>query len=971
MADLSTYGRSELTDPSGFKRAVVVPQFDKGEAERVTAQSGQITPYLTDALGAASQTDAGQVLQPDELNARYGVPGYLTFNAAQSQGSADYQSRAAARRQYYDRVASSYQLSGLDSFWQTLKGGAMDPVALPTYFFGLGEAHAGEAAGQGLLAMGRGRMILQAAGRVAAENTAYGAGLTAVDYDFKTAADEDFDFGNALDGLAINATVGAVLGGIGGHFRANRLAKARPDVQAAIESAATRHGVDAGDLARVGELESRLNPDAKNPASSAKGLFQFVDKTWNHMGGGDKTDPALSADRAASMMADNAAGLRQALGREPAGWELYLAHQQGLGGAKALLSAPEASAVDVLAAMHENGKPIGEAAARERILKNGGRADMTAGEFAGLWRDRFGGQPASLPAAATGAVPDAVSMLSPSERAGAYEAAVDRFMDNSPVDLSELLPTDRQYSSIETGEPVNMDIPARMLHADTAVTTRGEEVPVRYALVEARDLVTSHDNDMQPRADYPQALQERDRSRAGSIVENRQLEGRLNPRLLTRDVAAQGGAPIVGSDGVVQSGNGRTIALRRAAEEGGEAYRRYRAQLDSEGYDTSGMERPILVRVNTANMSHGDLIRFTRDANLDVVERKGASEQARVDASRLPASALDLLQHADVTHPTNRDFVQAFIRHVAPEQANALSTAGGGVSAEAVARIKASLMAKAYDSPWLIEKLFEDPDPDIKTIGKALQTVAPLWARLKALVADGRIAEEADVTPDLNSVIQMISQAQERRRPLRDVIVDRIDQTDMLSGDAISEAQLVFLHTLYRNEAFTQVRAAADIARAMEAYVRQAEDIGASDLFGHPPLEQAREALLNSADYAGIKVPTGDNRVFTVRPEKPAVAETDLFGHDAGQPQRPEPGRGGGQPADGSGRRGPAVDAADKPKVNAQSLIAADPELKALQDDVERAEAEAGVTPQSKNLPETIADAMRAAAFCLLEGGKL
>lgn len=973
MADLSAYGRSEFTDPNGFARAQAFPGFDKKTADAATFSSAQITPYIGDALASWTSPDAGQTLPADEANDRYGVHGYLHFEHPVTQGEADFKSRAAARRQFDDKVMSNYQLSGLDSLWQNLKGGALDPVTIPTYFFGIGEARDAEALGQGALAIGRNRLIAESAARVAAENTAYGVGLDALDYDLKTAAGEDYDFGSAMDGLAINAAVGGGIGAIAGHVRANRLLAGRPEVQQAIETAAQRRGVNPDDLARMAELESRGNPAAQNPSSSASGLFQFVDKTWNKMGGGDKTDPALSADRAAAMMADNASGLRRSLGREPAGWELYLAHQQGLGGAETLLRDPEANAVDALAQMHENGKPIGEAAARERILKNGGRADMTAAEFAGLWRDRFTeGAPPAATAGAPVATPDPVGLLSPEERGGAYEAAVDAFLDNSPVDLGPLLPRDRTFGSTDTGDALPTAIPVRAYAPDVAVTTKGSEVPVRYAVADIKDLVTSHDNDLNVNPAYPADLQPRARDRAGAIANNKALESNLNPQRLLRDVAAESGAPIIGQDGVVESGNGRTIALRRSAEAGGETYGRYKDALAAAGYDMTGVEHPVLVRVNTADMSTGDRIRFTREANNDTVERMGASEQARLDAAKLPASALELLNGSDFTAPANRDFMSAFVRHVAPEHVNALTTADGTVSAEAVSRARAALMSKAYDNPWLVEKLFEDPDPDIKSIGKALQEAAPSWARLKALIDNGSVAAEADVSNDLNALIRLIAEAQERRQPLRKLIEDRLDQTDMLTGDALSEAQLVFLHTLYRNDAFTQVRAAGDIARAMEAYTRQAEGIGSMpDLMGNSPLMQAREALLNSADYAGIKVPLGDNRVFTLRPRENAVDQAPLFGGDARQPERPQPERGGGRAQDGAGGRGPAADAAEKPKADAQALIAADPELKALQLDTEEQEARAGLIPSDSEKPETLAEALRAIAFCLTEGGSL
>lgn len=143
-----------------------------------------------------------------------------------------------------------------------------------------------------------------------------------------------------------------------------------------ITGAAQRYGVDPQALLRVAEIESGLNPGARNPKSSAGGLFQFIDSTAGQYGLADKFDPMQAADAGARLMRDNAAGLRSALGRDPSGAELYLAHQQGLGGARKILGNPNASLADL----------VGGAAAN----LNAG-AGLTAGQFAQNWASKFGG----------------------------------------------------------------------------------------------------------------------------------------------------------------------------------------------------------------------------------------------------------------------------------------------------------------------------------------------------------------------------------------------------------------------------------------------------------------------------------------------------------------------------------------------------------------------------------------------------
>lgn len=153
-----------------------------------------------------------------------------------------------------------------------------------------------------------------------------------------------------------------------------------------------QYGLPSGYLSQTAQIESGMDPNAKNPNSSAEGLFQFIDATASNYGLTNKRDPAASTDAAARLAKDNAAQLRNVLGREPTAGELYLAHQQGGAGASRLLSNPNALASAIVGA--------------DAVRLNGGSENMTAGEFANKWTSRLNGQ---MPQSAN---PDIVSQLS-------------------------------------------------------------------------------------------------------------------------------------------------------------------------------------------------------------------------------------------------------------------------------------------------------------------------------------------------------------------------------------------------------------------------------------------------------------------------------------------------------------------------------------------------------------------------------
>lgn len=136
------------------------------------------------------------------------------------------------------------------------------------------------------------------------------------------------------------------------------------------------NGLPLGYLSNTAMIESGNNPNAKNPNSSAKGLYQFTDGTAAQYGLQDPMDPAQSTDAMIRFTKDNQAHLRKVLGREPTGEELYMAHQQGATGAlKVLQGDPNANAVSVLG--------------RNQVMNNGGNADMTVREFKDMWASKY------------------------------------------------------------------------------------------------------------------------------------------------------------------------------------------------------------------------------------------------------------------------------------------------------------------------------------------------------------------------------------------------------------------------------------------------------------------------------------------------------------------------------------------------------------------------------------------------------
>jgi hypothetical protein len=151
-----------------------------------------------------------------------------------------------------------------------------------------------------------------------------------------------------------------------------------------IEEEAKAAGVDPEVAKKIAWIESKGNPRA-GEGKKYQGLFQMGPDEQKKYGVTNPFDARDNARGALKYIAENTAALRSALGREPTTGEIYLAHQQGLGGAKALLGNPNENVLTVLSRVYPNRDYAAKA-----ITGNGGSLSMTAGQFAGMWMKKAG-----------------------------------------------------------------------------------------------------------------------------------------------------------------------------------------------------------------------------------------------------------------------------------------------------------------------------------------------------------------------------------------------------------------------------------------------------------------------------------------------------------------------------------------------------------------------------------------------------
>lgn len=328
------------------------------------------------------------------------------------------------------------------------------------------------------------------------------------------------------------------------------------------------------------------------------------------------------------------------------------------------------------------------------------------------------------------------------------------------------------------------------LATDVVTTPSGRKVAVRYEIADAADLIPARG-----------VLQPRDRSRVTSETQITLIAAHLDPDRLMHSAEADRGAPIVGPDGMIESGNGRVQAIVRAARRNPERYRAYLDRLGSAGYAVpDGAGVPILIRRRVTPLDPKARAAFVREANQSANMRLSASEQARIDAEALTPDSLATYD-ADVTGgplaAANRAFVRGWISNLPDTEHNTVVGADGGLSAEGVRRIQGAMLARAYQDNGTLARAMEGADDTTRAITGSLIDAAPAWARLRAAIEEGRTPAAFDLSRDLIRAVDMMRLMRERGLRPRDMLAQG-DMLDCVPDTVAAWFRAMFSATLGR-----------------------------------------------------------------------------------------------------------------------------------------------------------------------------
>lgn len=352
--------------------------------------------------------------------------------------------------------------------------------------------------------------------------------------------------------------------------------------------------------------------------------------------------------------------------------------------------------------------------------------------------------------------------------------------------------------NLDTGKVPAMGEPIHGIKGTetTVVTDSGKEIRVRYLVVPASRVITSHNAEtMTPNKAYPQELQPRDRQRVSMQEQVTSMANELRPADLGAGRNLNQGAPIIRKDGVVLNGNGRAMAIQKATAAGGDkatAYRKYIFEHSKE----FGLSRVNLAQVRKYMLVREVVDDIDADTMQDIIgsttggSRMGASEQAKADAKKIKPRDLERYvdnEQGDLTTAANQDFVAGILyRIVSKNERNAYTDEHGNVNADGIQRVKRALFSLAYDDDGLIDKMAESTDDNIRNVSRGLMSAAPAFARVNLAVKDGQ-AYEYDAAKTISDAVKHLDALRREGKPVKDYLNEQSMFSEYQDTDEVRE----------------------------------------------------------------------------------------------------------------------------------------------------------------------------------------
>jgi N12 class adenine-specific DNA methylase len=353
--------------------------------------------------------------------------------------------------------------------------------------------------------------------------------------------------------------------------------------------------------------------------------------------------------------------------------------------------------------------------------------------------------------------------------------------------------------------PARTDFKPVLGSAGTAYTDSNAAIEYQWAVVDVNSLNVSNDDSGRINPAYPQELQPRDRTSAASEAQVNDIANNFNLDRLAASSSVGDGAPIIGQDGVVESGNGRVMGARRAHTTGKASASTYRATLIARAAEfglnaeqVEAVSNPVLVRVRTTEVNR---VAFVLSANVSTIAPKREMEQAKIDSKQIVPDLFDSFvpsEDGEIFTAANADFIRAFVSQVVPPaERGQVIEADGNLSQSGLRRIRNALFVNAYGtSPEALAalgRLTESINATDVNLARALVAMAPRFAEQNARIANG-ILYPLSITENLAQALQKLSDLRNRGQSIESWLQE--DRIPGIGDDPgpITTALVQYLH---------------------------------------------------------------------------------------------------------------------------------------------------------------------------------
>ena len=347
----------------------------------------------------------------------------------------------------------------------------------------------------------------------------------------------------------------------------------------------------------------------------------------------------------------------------------------------------------------------------------------------------------------------------------------------------------------------------------------GNYQPFQYEVVDASTLTPTQQKDEN---------QFRDRDRASSQAQINNIARNLDPRKLASSPTMDVGAPLLALDGkTIIAGNGRTMAIRQAYQEGGaDGYRQFlqdnSAQFGINPAQLSEMENPVLVRRLTSPV---DIAQVAINSNEQGGMRMSDLEQAKVDARRLPSMDNFVANDdGDINSVDNQYFIGQFIKNQPENVRNELLDSRGNLSQTGLQRIRNAMLYEAYGDSQTLSRLIENTDQGAKNVLNALTSIAPKVAQTQQGIDSGKLSSNVNISKDVIQAVEKYNQLNAQGFKISDYLA----QEDFV-GDLSPEAREIL--TIFDENR----RSGKRIAQVLGDYLDQAQmqgNLSQASMFG-------------------------------------------------------------------------------------------------------------------------------------------